>query len=113
MWSIADEYLPKTLTVSLIAAEITESFTQRYHASNAQRVQGVSILIDVAKKAGLKSSAHGDITVLSNATKCNRAFAKTVLHAIETGTEAISCAATCVPTLSKQHPGQTKYLVLF
>ena len=86
-WNLPTEYLPKTLTVVSLATDLSQSFLQRHKTSDAQRIQGVRFLIDVARKSNLISANHGDITALSNATNCSRAFAKTVLSAIEDGSE--------------------------
>ena len=79
--NIPEEYLPRSTKAPALG------FLQRHNTTEAQRVQGVSFLIAVARKASLSTKNHSDITTFSDATNCSRKFAKTVLDAIASGTE--------------------------
>ena len=53
--NISEEYLPRSTKVSALASEIGKGFLQRHNTTEAQRVQGVSFLIAVARKASLST----------------------------------------------------------
>ena len=86
-WDLPSDYIPKSVTVSNMASEIGKRFLKRRNTAEAQRIQGVSYVIAVAKEAGLSIETFHDINMLSDATNCSQHFSRLVLQAIESKTE--------------------------
>ena len=85
---IPDELLPKTVKISRIAAKLMQSSLSRSRVCEEQRKVGVSFVVSVAKEAGLDNNVRGDAELLASATSCDWHFARDVLKAVKTGSEA-------------------------
>ena len=76
----------KAYIVSQKANQIAhELVTSRQNVSMDRRRAGVDFVVEVAKQCSLNSQTYRDIQILSEATSCDREFAKKVLDALHSG----------------------------